>query len=66
MDDDYDLAIRISATPSHKVTIWRKISVVHRILVAAPGSRFCDMKHPNELIPYDCLAYSRCISWGVL
>lgn len=58
IDDDYDLAIRISAAPSDKFTIWRKISVVHRILVAAPGSRFSDMKHPNELIPDDCLAYS--------
>ncbi|AUW47761.1 LysR family transcriptional regulator (plasmid) [Rhizobium leguminosarum] len=58
IDDDYDLAIRISAAPSDKFTIWRKISVVRRILVAAPGSRFSDMKHPNELIPDDCLAYS--------
>ncbi|MGO7034453.1 LysR family transcriptional regulator [Rhizobium ruizarguesonis] len=58
IDDDYDLAIRISAAPSDKFTIWRKISVVRRILVAAPGSRFCDMEHPNELIPDDCLAYS--------
>ncbi|NKK70361.1 LysR family transcriptional regulator [Rhizobium leguminosarum bv. viciae] len=58
IDDDYDLAIRISAAPSDKFTIWRKISVVRRILVAAPGSRFADMKHPNELIPDDCLAYS--------
>jgi DNA-binding transcriptional LysR family regulator len=44
IDDDYDLAIRISAAPSDKFTIWRKISVVHRILVAAPGSRFADMQ----------------------
>ncbi|TAW39800.1 LysR family transcriptional regulator [Rhizobium leguminosarum] len=58
IDDDYDLAIRISAAPSDKFTIWRKITVVRRILVAAPGSRFSDMKHPNELIPDDCLAYS--------
>ena len=58
IDDDYDLAIRISAAPSDKFTIWRKISVVRRILVAAPGSRFSDMKHPNELMPGDCLAYS--------
>lgn len=58
MEDDYDLAIRISAEPSDKFTIWRKISIVHRILVAAPGSRFCEMKHPNELNPDDCLAYS--------
>ncbi|MGO7368191.1 LysR family transcriptional regulator [Rhizobium leguminosarum bv. viciae] len=58
IDDDYDLAIRISAAPSDKFTIWRKISVVRRILVAAPGSRFAKMKHPSELTPDDCLAYS--------
>jgi len=58
IDDDYDLAIRISSTPSDKFTIWRKIKVVPRILVAAPGSRFTEMQHPNELTPDDCLAYS--------
>ncbi|CAN7718852.1 LysR family transcriptional regulator [Rhizobium sp. LjRoot258] len=58
IDDDYDLAIRISAAPSDKFTIWRKISLVRRILVAAPGSRFEGMEHPNELTPDDCLAYS--------
>lgn len=35
-----------------------KIRIVPRILVAAPGSRFVDMQHPNELTPDDCLAYS--------
>lgn len=58
VDDDYDLAIRISGSPSDKFTIWRKICVVPRILVAAPGSRFTRMAHPNELQPEDCLAYS--------
>lgn len=58
MDEDYDLAIRISAAPSDKFTIWRKISVVPRILVAAPGSHFVNIAHPNELSPDDCLAYS--------
>jgi DNA-binding transcriptional LysR family regulator len=58
IDDDYDLAIRISPAPSDKFTIWRKISVVRRILVAAPGSRFVGIQHPNELSPDDCLAYS--------
>jgi DNA-binding transcriptional LysR family regulator len=58
VEDDFDLAIRISAAPSDKFTIWRKISVVKRILVAAPGSRFADMQHPGELTPDDCLAYS--------
>ncbi|XUY29756.1 LysR family transcriptional regulator [Agrobacterium sp. rho-8.1] len=58
VDDDYDLAIRISSQPSDKFTIWRKIRLVPRILVAAPGSRFAAMQHPNELTPDDCLAYS--------
>lgn len=58
MDDDYDLAIRISSAPADKFTIWRKIRAVPRILVAAPGSRFTEMTHPGELTPDDCLAYS--------
>ncbi|PDT44179.1 LysR family transcriptional regulator [Sinorhizobium fredii] len=58
VDDDYDLAIRISSAPSDKFTIWRKIRAVPRILVAAPGSRFTEMEHPSELTPDDCLAYS--------
>lgn len=58
VDDDYDLAIRISSSPSDKFTIWRKICAVPRILVAAPGSRFVDMTHPGELQPEDCLGYS--------
>ncbi|MBB6308582.1 LysR family transcriptional regulator [Xanthobacter tagetidis] len=58
IEDDYDLAIRISLQPSDKYTIWRKICVVPRILVAAPGSRFAAMTHPSELNPDDCLAYS--------
>lgn len=58
VDDDYDLAIRISAQPSDKFTIWRKICAIPRILVAAPGSRFADLNHPGELTPDECLAYS--------
>ncbi|KAA1183868.1 LysR family transcriptional regulator [Rhizobium tropici] len=58
VDNDYDLAIRISSQPSDKFTIWRKIRVVPRILVAAPGSRYVEMQHPSGLTPDDCLAYS--------
>ncbi|WP_457662270.1 LysR substrate-binding domain-containing protein [Sinorhizobium medicae] len=58
VDGDYDLAIRISSAPSDKFTIWRKISVVRQVLVAAPGSRFHAMEHPGQLSPDDCLAYS--------
>lgn len=58
VDEDYDLAIRISSQPSDKFTIWRKIRVVPRILVAAPASRYANMQLPSELTPDDCLAYS--------
>lgn len=58
IEDDYDLAIRISLQPSGKYTIWRKICIIPRILIAAPGSRFVAMTHPSELKPDDCLAYS--------
>lgn len=57
VEDDYDLAIRISLQPSDKYTIWRKICAIPRILVAAPNSRFVAMEHPSELKPDDCLAY---------
>lgn len=58
LDQDFDLAIRISSTPSDKFTIWRKICVIHRVLVAAPESRFAAMDHPGELTPDECLAYN--------
>jgi DNA-binding transcriptional LysR family regulator len=57
IEDDFDLAIRISLQPSDKYTIWRKICVIPRILVSAPESRFVAMEHPSELRPDDCLAY---------
>lgn len=58
VEEDYDLAIRISLQPSDKYTIWRKICVIPRILVAAPDSRFAAMADPSELKPHDCLSYS--------
>ncbi|WP_350310471.1 LysR family transcriptional regulator [Paracoccus sp. SSJ] len=58
VEEDFDLAIRISAAPSDKFTIWRKICPVKRLLVAAPGTPHAEVKHPNELSPGDCLAYS--------
>ncbi|MGF6178775.1 DNA-binding transcriptional LysR family regulator [Ensifer sp. 4252] len=58
LDHDFDLAIRISSTPSDKFTIWRKICVIRRVLVAAPESRFAAMDHPCELTAEDCLAYN--------
>ncbi|MCQ4632614.1 LysR family transcriptional regulator [Shinella sp. CPCC 100929] len=58
LDQDFDLAIRISAAPSDKFTIWRKVCLIRRVLVAAPGSRFAGMAHPGELTPDACLAYN--------
>ena len=58
VEQDFDLAIRISGAPSDKFTIWRKISAIKRILVAAPGTVFVDVKHPTELTVDGCLVYS--------
>lgn len=58
LDQDFDLAIRISTAPSDKFTIWRKVCVIPRVLVAAPDSRFPAMEHPGELTPEECLAYN--------
>lgn len=58
VDQDLDLAIRISSMPTDKSTIWRKVCRIHRVLVAAPESRFVGIDHPGELTPDECLAYS--------
>lgn len=60
VEDDYDLAIRISGPPGDKSTIWRKICQVPRVLVASadyvaangmPGT-------PEDLGGYACLSYA--------
>ncbi|WP_159591057.1 LysR family transcriptional regulator [Chelativorans xinjiangense] len=56
VDEDFDLAIRISGPPSDKFTIWRKICAIRRILVAAPGTPH--VTHPNDLSADACLGYS--------
>jgi DNA-binding transcriptional LysR family regulator len=58
VEADFDLAIRISAPPSDKFTIWRKICEIRRLLVAAPGSPWAGVRHPNELPADACLGYS--------
>lgn len=58
VEQDFDLAIRISGAPSDKFTIWRKIIEIKRILVAAPSSPFVDAAHPSELPSDRCLGYS--------
>ncbi|MRX50042.1 LysR family transcriptional regulator [Paracoccus sp. S-4012] len=59
VEDDYDLAIRISGPPSDKSTIWRKICRVHRLLVAAPGYLAArgTPRTPGDLAGHACLGY---------
>jgi len=60
VEDDYDLAIRISGPPSDKSTIWRKICRVPRLLVAAPVylSARGTPAVPDDLSAHRCLSYS--------
>lgn len=57
VDEQFDLAIRISGPPSDKFTIWRKICPIRRILVAAPGTPHADVGHPHDLPADACLGY---------
>lgn len=58
VDEDFDLAIRVSEPPSDKFTIWRKICAVKRVMVAAPGTSYAAVQHPDELMADDCFGYS--------
>lgn len=60
MDEDCDLAIRISRPPTDKSTIWRKICEVPRRAVAAPAlfERMRVPDTPADLDPNVCLSYS--------
>ncbi|MFT4148801.1 MAG: LysR family transcriptional regulator [Paracoccaceae bacterium] len=67
VNQEFDLAVRISGPPSDKFTIWRKICQVRRVLVAAPGP-LSQVSHPNDLPADACLAYSgesRRESWNL-
>lgn len=60
LGEDFDMALRISGPPSDKSTIWRKICVVPRILVASPAYllRRGSPKGPEDLADHQCLGYS--------
>lgn len=60
MQDTADLAIRISAPPADKSTIWRKICAVPRYAVAAPDflERIGALGTPDDLSPDYCMSYS--------
>ena len=55
-----DIAIRISAPPTDKSTIWRKICAIPRYVVAAPAllDRLGRPQHPDDLNPSYCISYS--------
>ena len=59
VEEDYDLAIRISGPPDDKSTIWRKISPVPRVLVAAPAYLTANgtPADPADLAGHTCLSY---------
>jgi DNA-binding transcriptional LysR family regulator len=59
VEDDYDLAIRISGPPSDKSTIWRKICPVPRLLVASPQfiEQHGEPQVPEDLVKLQCLSY---------
>jgi DNA-binding transcriptional LysR family regulator len=59
LDENYDLAIRISGPPTDKSTIWRKIRPVPRLLVASPSylAHHGTPKLPEDLATLECLSY---------
>jgi len=61
VEEDYDLAIRISGPPSDKSTVWRKICKVPRVLVASAA--FLRAKGtprtPDDLAALPCLSYGQ-------
>ena len=60
LKEEVDLAIRISAPPKDKSTIWRRICAVPRHVVAAPAlfDRVPRPATPGALNPALCLSYS--------
>jgi len=60
VEENYDLAIRISGPPTDKSTIWRKIRPVSRLLVASPHflERHGVPKRPEDVNGLECLSYN--------
>ena len=60
LGEDFDMALRISGPPDDKSTIWRKICVVPRLLVASPEylTRMGEPESPEDLADHSCLGYS--------
>lgn len=60
VEENCDLAIRISGPPKDKSTIWRKICEVPRKVIAAPSlfERTPRPTTPDDLDPAACMSYS--------
>ena len=60
VQENCDLAIRVSGPPGDKSTIWRKICEVPRHAVAAPSlfTRMQRPETPDDLDPSFCMSYS--------
>lgn len=60
VEENCDLAIRISGPPNDKSTIWRKICEVPRQVIAAPSlfERTPRPTTPDNLDPAMCMSYS--------
>jgi DNA-binding transcriptional LysR family regulator len=60
VEDQYDLAIRISEPPSDKSTVWRKICKVPRMLVVSPDYLVANGTPltPDDLSGLPCLSYA--------
>jgi DNA-binding transcriptional LysR family regulator len=58
--EGFDMALRVSGPPADKSTIWRKICVAPRLLVASPGylrSRR-PPRAPRDLLEHICIGYA--------
>jgi DNA-binding transcriptional LysR family regulator len=62
--EGFDMALRVSGPPSDKSTIWRKICVAPRLLVASPGYLKARKapRAPRDLADHACIGYSNVAS----
>jgi DNA-binding transcriptional LysR family regulator len=60
MDGGFDLALRISAPPTDKSSIWRKLCLVPRLLVASPSyvAQHGAPERLDDLARHSCLGYA--------
>lgn len=60
IEENCDLAIRVSGPPTDKSTIWRKLCEVPRHMIAAPSlfERIPEPDHPGELNSEMLMSYS--------